>query len=84
MPEMRTVKVVDRSTWGTPGRYPRILRVAVPWVCPECGSPRGEPWEFRFFDNGDYHVCNRWTNECGHVDMYADVIKEAQATPAER
>ena len=78
-PETRTVRIVDRSTWGTPGPYPRILAVTVPWVCPQCGGPRGEPRDYRFFENDDSHVCDRWENICGHIDRYDAVLAEAQA-----
>ena len=75
----RTVRVIDRSTWGTTGPYPFMHPVTVEWVCPVCGGPRGEPQPKRFWENDADHVCDVWKNPCGHVDYYEDVLKEAKA-----
>jgi hypothetical protein len=74
----RTVRVVDRSTWGTPAPYPLIRRVTVPWVCCTCGGERGEPFGHCFYENDQSHVCDRWSNPCGHVDTYEMVLRQAR------
>lgn len=74
---MMTVRVVDRSTWGTMGPYPLIRCVTISTTCPKCGGPRGTPRPYTFHDNGDWHTCDRWENPCGHVDKYDDVLREA-------
>jgi len=72
-----TVRVVDRSRWGTSGPYPWVRTVTVSAYCPACGARRGEPYAHRFAEDGAWYTCDRWTNPCGHVDMYAAVIVEA-------
>ena len=77
---MMTVRVIDRAAsnalWGTPNYRIIIKQVTIDDVCPVCGGPRGEPEVKRFYECGDWHECDVWTNPCGHVDKYADVLKE--------
>jgi hypothetical protein len=73
----RTVRVIDRSTWGTSAPYPLIRAVTVKWTCQQCNGPRGEPREKPFYENDSALVCDVWINPCGHVDMYPDVLEEA-------
>lgn len=80
MNEKRIVKVIDRSTWGTSYSYPLIRSIELRWVCPVCGEPRGEPRTVPFSEDGQYLSCDRWMNPCGHVDLYSDVIAEAERT----
>ncbi|MBI4321881.1 MAG: hypothetical protein HY675_25585 [Chloroflexi bacterium] len=79
--ETRTVRVVNRNIGpanDTRGYYGvHIDRVTVPWVCCTCGGPRGEPQPYNFCEDGEWLVCDRWTNPCGHVDVYDDVIAQA-------
>jgi len=75
MTKWRRVRVVDRSMWGY-GPYPRIVSVSVPWICPVCGGPRGEPKEHHFYEGGDWYTCSVWDNPCGHVDKDAAVLAE--------
>lgn len=53
----------------------RVITLEVPWVCPKCGGPRGEP-EFDVIYGDGYH---HWGNPCRHTDYYIEVIKEAVA-----
>lgn len=80
----RTVVVIDRNTWGTTAPYPLARAVTVDWICPRCGQPRGEPYSKTFYENDDYITCHRWDNLCGHIDAYADVLKEARFTRQDR
>ena len=76
-PETMSVRVVDRSGWAGSGPYPNIRRVTISAKCPRCGGARGATTNYNFYENGDSYSCDRWTNPCGHVDMYAAVLAEA-------
>lgn len=52
------------------------IEVTLPWVCPVCGGPRGEPYPVRSYDGSRCMIVDGWKNECGHVDRYSDVRKE--------
>lgn len=53
-------------------------------TCPVCGGPRGEPYWHHFCEDGDWFTVTRWDNPCGHLDKYADVLKELNPrTPRE-
>lgn len=71
-----TVRVVDRGTQQG-YTYPAIRTVTISAHCPIDGQRRGEPYGYRFAEDGDYLTCDRWTNPCGHVDTYDAVLKEA-------
>jgi len=51
--------------------------VAVRKVCPVCGGPRGEARPYLMTEDGWNMSVDRWDNPCGHVDKYADVLREA-------
>jgi hypothetical protein len=77
------VTVVDRAAmaceWGQPGPFRVILRrVEIDRLCPRCYKPRGEPHLRSFVEDGDYYTASVWTNPCGHVDLYSDVLKEGR------
>lgn len=72
----RSVRVVDRS--GDPW-FPRVVEVTVPWVCCTCGEARGEPFGHNFHEDDVWMHCDRWENPCGHIDKYADVLKQARS-----
>lgn len=74
----RTVRIIDRSGWGVPNAsYPTVRTVSIAWVCPVCGGPRGEPSETNFIEDGEWLNVHTWSNPCGHVDAYQDVLIEA-------
>lgn len=72
----RTIRVIQRSADGW---NMNIVQIAVNWFCPVCGKPRGEPVLKNFCEDGDWYSVDCWSNPCGHVDMYRDVLKEATA-----
>ena len=74
---IKAVNVVDRG-WHSPAYTGvRIRTIVLPWVCPKCGEPRGEPYRHFFMEDGVRYDCHRWDNECcGHIDRYSDVIDE--------
>jgi hypothetical protein len=52
--------------------------VRLNWVCPVCGGPRGIIKTALSYD-GSRRICvDGWTNNCGHVDKYPMVRKEAK------
>jgi|GEM_PF-2378276 hypothetical protein len=48
------------------------------WVCPVCGSPRGDIYNARSYDGSRSLVCHSWENPCGHVDKYWKLRTEAE------
>lgn len=46
-------------------------------MCPKCDGPRGEPYWYRFHENGEWYSVHRWNNPCGHIDKYRDVYFES-------
>jgi len=79
---MITVTVRDRATedahWGSPGLFSPILRtVTIADRCPVCAGPRGVPTPRPFSEDGVFFAVDCWTNPCGHIDRYADVLVEA-------
>ena len=57
-------------------------KVAVRWVCPTCGGPRGEVTRGISYDGSRRLGVDTWKNPCGHVDKYVDVLREAKALGA--
>lgn len=57
------------------------ITALLPWVCLECGGPRGEPSKVLSYDGSRRMVVDGWTNPCGHVEKYSDV--RAALTPAQ-
>ena len=53
------------------------IDVVLDWVCPVCGAERGVPKLVASYDGSRRLHCDGWENACGHVDMYADVRREA-------
>lgn len=82
------VTVVNRalqsSLWGNGYRSIRqvIETVEISDKCPVCGGPRGEAHLQRYCEDGEWYDVSRWTNPCGHLDKYADVLAEARNQPA--
>ena len=77
-----TVTVRDRSSeapWGVGLTNPITRTVTISAFCPKCGERRGEPRGSNQCDDGAFYWVQVWTNPCGHIDGYADVIKEAAA-----
>lgn len=77
--ETMSVRVIDRSGWGTSAPYPAIRTVTISVHCRACGGRRGEPRNRNFHEDGEWLSCDVWDNQCGHVDMYESVLAEAAA-----
>jgi hypothetical protein len=66
------VTVMFREGW-----IRHTLDIEISDKCPVCGGKRGKPYGYNFYDDGDWFWVNRWDNPCGHLDKYADCIKES-------
>ncbi|MDP2398839.1 MAG: hypothetical protein Q8M53_10840 [Burkholderiales bacterium] len=51
------------------------ITVTLPWICLECGGPRGEPSEGISYDGSRRLHVHTWNNPCGHVEKYSAVRK---------
>lgn len=71
-PRMK-VRLVDR---GNTRYYTgvRIVVVELPLICGECGGPRGKPYSWRFCEDGEWYMCDRWNNPCGHIETYHSIL----------
>lgn len=70
------VRVVDRGKPGIRGYQGVVVRtVTIPDYCPVCAGPRGNPYRYRFHEDGDWYECDRWENPCGHVDTYEAILR---------
>ncbi|MEC3995249.1 hypothetical protein VSR01_17570 [Actinacidiphila sp. DG2A-62] len=81
-PTSMTYRVCDRGS-GTEYVGVRVVTVTVGPECPRCGGPRGDAVPFRFHEDGDWYVVDKWSNACGHVDSYASVLAEYRKLVAE-
>ncbi|MEZ3180349.1 hypothetical protein KYY02_17140 [Streptomyces pimonensis] len=74
-----TVRVCDRGT-GRDYVGVRIRKVTISDRCPQCGGPRGVDTirNHNFHEDGEWLSVDRWTNPCGHIDMYSAVLVEAR------
>lgn len=70
----RTVQVPARDDHE--GRA--TITLTLPWVCPSCGGPRGEPKRVLSYDGSRRLACDGWTNPCGYIDAYDAVRLEAE------
>ncbi len=52
------------------------MQVTLPWVCPECHGPRGEPEKGFSYDGSRRLSVDVWKNPCGHVDLYSRIRAE--------
>ena len=77
------VRVMYRNNWfGGDGWVFYPVTIVIADCCPECNGPRGKPVPHRFCEDGEWFTTDRWTNECGHIDYYAQVLVEAGYKPA--
>ncbi|WP_328638458.1 hypothetical protein [Streptomyces canus] len=83
MPQRMTVRVSTLLGNGRGYEGTGIVTVAILPTCPVCGGPRG--WDRvhadPFMRDGTTLVRDRWSNPCGHADMYDAVLAEARRTP---
>lgn len=73
------VTIMYRSTMdGGDGwvYYPKTITIGD--YCPVCGAKRGERYNHRFCEDGEWFDVDRWDNPCGHIDMYAACYAESK------
>lgn len=79
LPDRMTVRVCVRGE-GREYVGVCIVTVTISTLCPVCGGPRG--WDtvrnLNFHEDGDRYSVDHWTNACGHLDMYAAVLRESR------
>ena len=63
---------VGMNPWACGAKTVRISE-----LCPLCGEKRGEPYPYRFHEDGEWHDVQKWDNPCGHIDKYRDVYFES-------
>jgi hypothetical protein len=68
-----TVTIPDRT--GNPW-FPVLRTINIPDRCPKCGGERGAPTLTRQCEDGEFYYVHTWTNPCGHIDKYADLIMD--------
>jgi hypothetical protein len=74
------VTVRDRAAEAPWGRGPTqvITRtVTISNLCPVCGHRRLEPVKHVQHEDGVWWQSDIWDNDCGHVDTYEAVLREA-------
>lgn len=83
MPQRMTVRVPRLLGDGAGYEGTGIVTVSIRPTCPVCGGPRG--WDTvqadPFVRDGATLVRDKWSNPCGHTDMYEAVLDEARRTP---
>ena len=71
------VIVVRSEGWNV-----STVMVEISDKCPVCGGPRGIPTWHNFCEDGEWLSVNVWENPCGHVDLYKNVLIEANKQDA--
>lgn len=78
------VTVRDRATedalWGSSGPWsPSLREIEISAFCQvlDCGQRRGEIRGLNQHEDGVWFNTNVWTNPCGHLDRYPEVLAEA-------
>jgi hypothetical protein len=54
------------------------MQVKLKWICPICGCKRGTVKKGRSYDGSRTLMVDTWENECGHIDKYEALRKEAK------
>lgn len=54
-----------------------LVTIEISDNCPKCGAKRGvNRWRGLSYDGSRRLDVDCWSNECGHIDKYSEVIKE--------
>lgn len=77
MPEENSTRTVTIPAREQHGGLDSIT-VALPWVCRECGAPRGEPFTSMSWDGSRQLAVDSWSNPCGHVELYCEVRRDIE------
>ncbi|MFF2612279.1 hypothetical protein [Kitasatospora sp. NPDC058046] len=83
LPDRMTVRVADRGDGSRGYEGVWVVTVTISTRCAQCGGPRG--WDtvraHRQSEDGDWFTVDQWRNPCGHIDMYAAVLRESRLRP---
>lgn len=78
------VRIMYRNNWfGGDGWTFYPVDVEISDNCPQCGEKRGKPSRAFQCEDGEFYYVDKWSNSCGHVDYYSDVLVEAGYRRAE-
>lgn len=59
-----------------------LIKVEISDLCPICKGPRAaRAWKGISYDGSRRLNVDCWMNACGHIDKYADVMKEGKLVP---
>lgn len=59
-----------------------VTTVTISKICPKCGAERAiKVWKALNYDEDKAVTVDTWVNECGHVDLYEDVLEEFYLNP---
>lgn len=75
--DVRQVTIPEHIRHESISSVDSVLLVELLWVCPRCGGPRGEPEPGISYDGSHRMHVHQWTNPCGHIDFYRDLLVEA-------
>lgn len=73
-----TVTIPTKSEHGGCSLY--LTTIEISDFCPKCNAKRGvKRWKGYSYDGSKRLVVDCWENECKHLDLYKEVLKEAYA-----
>lgn len=78
--QVMTVTVRDRSAeppWGHGLTRVAVRTATISAFCPLDGQRRGQPKRVHQCEDGIHYWVDCWSNPCGHVDYYTDVLEQA-------
>jgi hypothetical protein len=79
---MKEVLIMYRNSYeGGDGWTYYPMKVTINDNC-HCGAKRGDPYSYRFCDDGEWFDVQKWDNACGHIDKYKDCYHEHLALKA--
>lgn len=56
--------------------HPVLITLTIPDHCTKCGGPRGTTNRTRQCLDGEFYYVDTWTNPCGHIEKYHDLIAD--------
>lgn len=74
---MKVTVMYRNNYFGGDGWTYYTKTIEISNLCPICGEKRGIPYQFRFHEDGEWFVVNKWDNPCGHIDSYKNCLLEA-------
>lgn len=73
------VTIMYRNNWfGGDGWTYYPITIEISDRCPKCGRLRGKTYPYRFCEDSQWFVVDKWNNPCEHIDFYKNCIIEAK------